>query len=62
MSDLNEIILLVTLHHNRHPDHGLDCACMDKLIAQTRKLFEAKDPDPKVQRRVDYVLRSALER
>lgn len=60
MSDLREILLLVEIHHKKHPDHGLDCACMDKHIQQIRKLFQASDPI--YQRRVDYVLRSAIER
>lgn len=60
MSDLAEIILLIEVHHHKHPDHGINCACMDRHIQALRRLFETKYPE--VQRRVDYVLQAALRR
>ena len=69
MSDLTETMLLIEIHHERHPDHGLDCACMDKYIGRLRKMFKVTNTgadedtdDPKLQRRIDYVIRKAVER
>ena len=60
MSDLREIIVLIEIHHKNNPDHGLDCACMDHFIRQLREMFKATSSD--CQSRVDYVLRSAVDR
>ncbi len=43
-----------------NPDHGINCACMDKYIGQLRHLF--KVDDLRMQQRVDNVVRLALER
>lgn len=59
MNSLPEILALIEVHHKNNPDHGLDCACLDKYICQIRKMTTVKDP--KAQRRIDYVLRSACE-
>ncbi len=60
MNDLAEILLLIKLHHGDNPDHGINCACMDKYIGQLRHLF--KVDDLRMQQRVDNVVRLALER
>ena len=58
-SDLREILLLIQLHHNDNPDHGLNCACLDEWIGQIRRMTTVSDKG--AQRRIDYVLRSACE-
>lgn len=60
MNDIKDIVLLIEMHHDDYPDHGTDCSCLDTYIQQARKLFAAKNKD--AQCRVDYVLRSAIER
>lgn len=57
MSDLEELKMLVELHQRDHPDHGTDCACMDKYIQQVRKMTISKE----AQRRIDYILRKAID-
>ena len=61
MSDLTELLLLIKIHHEKHQDHGLDCACMDKHIARFRQMTKVDSAIDKCQRRVDYVLRMGLE-
>lgn len=64
MSDLEEIIHLIEIHHCKHPDHGIDCACMDRWIYKIRRMTEFKlqsSVGTTAQQRIDYVLRKAVE-
>lgn len=45
-------------HHVAHPDHGINCACMDEYVRLLRNLTVSTV----AQRRIDYVLRKAVER
>ena len=60
MSDLKEIILLIEVHQEIFPSHGFDCACMDKYIQSVRKMLKSDDNNS--QNRIDYVVRTALNR
>lgn len=63
MTDLGKIILMITVHHEQNPSHGIDCACIDKRITEIRQLTRVHPLEPKeVQQRVDYVIRQALQR
>ncbi len=64
MSNLGEIIDSIEGHHIRNPDHGINCACMDRLINRLRRLTTTSDRSEKrymIQMRIDYVLRMATE-
>lgn len=59
MSDLREILLLIQIHDLRHPDHGVNCACMDRWIIKIRSMTTMGNH--RAQHRVDYVLRMVTE-
>lgn len=48
-------------HHVREPTHGVSCACMDTLIQRFRKLTKASTDVKFLQRRIDYVIRAAID-
>lgn len=53
-------IELIERHHAEFPDHGVDCSCMDKHIQRLRSMTRVGDP--RLQRRIDHILRQASER
>lgn len=55
---LNEMLVSIAAHHGAYPDHGLDCACMDKFIQQFRIMTTVGDK--RLQQRIDYVLRKVI--
>ena len=57
-----DVVKKVVDHHKAHPDHGLDCACMDRHIQQLRSILWGMTKDVNIQRRINYVIRAALER
>lgn len=57
-TNLEHIIELIEKHHLANPAHGIDCACMDKYIQMVRREFTSSKPE--CQRRVNYVLRTAI--
>ena len=57
---VSEIIHMIVEHHMSHPDHGIDCACMDEWIRRIRLATKCKDHA--LQMRIDYVFRSAISR
>jgi len=59
MSDLKEILLLVQLHHEKNPGHGVDCACQDEWIREIREMMRVQDH--KLQRRIDYIIRASID-
>lgn len=59
---ITEIVADIVQHHRRYPNHGLDCACMDKYIQEVRLLTESNEPVRSFQNRIDYVIRSAMNR
>ncbi len=58
---ITQIVMAVGIHHVMNPDHGLDCACMDKYIRRARKLLQLDSKDLHAKLRVEHVLRKALE-
>lgn len=52
------IIKLIAQHHHAHPDHGIDCACMDVCIQKFRQMTAVGF----CQQRIDYVIGKALDR
>ena len=67
MSEVEYVLSLVQGHHTNNPDHGIDCSCMDRHIQSIRDItnvnrFSNLDEDDRgMQRRVDYVIRKAIE-
>ncbi len=58
---MQEIIDAIRIHHNENPTHGINCACMDKLIKNVRRMIHFETTDSRLQRRIDYVIRAAVE-
>lgn len=59
MWDFITVLSLIYMHHKENPDHGIDCACMDKYIRHLRALSKMHTQD--IQQRVDYVIRKAID-
>lgn len=57
-----EVIDAIEQHEKSKPSHGFNCSCMDELIRKIRALTTAPRNDPKVQRRIDYIMRIAMSR
>lgn len=58
MENVEIILISIAKHSELHPDHGIYCACMDRFIQHIRRLTTSADP--KVQQRIDYVLRTVV--
>lgn len=56
----SDVVEQIQRHEKGHPSHGFNCSCMDPLIRKVRALTTAPRNDPKVQRRIDYLLRIAM--
>lgn len=52
------IVIAIVQHHDAHPDHGIDCACMDEFVRKLREMTGI----PHAQQRIDYILRKVVER
>lgn len=57
---LNEMMVAIAVHHGAHPDHGVDCSCMDSHIQDLRRMTTVGEPT--LQRRIDYVMHHAARR
>lgn len=56
-----DLIKYIILHDKENKTHGTNCSCMDQYIGAVRSMTTVKD-SRSAQKRVDYVISSALYR
>lgn len=61
-TDVEKIVAAIVAHHYANPSHGVDCSCMDRYIRAVRQMTLVLPKSYAAQARVDYVIRSALNR
>lgn len=61
----DDVVLWAETHQREHPSHGANCICADKMIGDVRKAITLPTnefQEPLAQRRVDWILQTALRR